>query len=62
MDFKNGSADEKRKIESWLPGDSALVFTKDLEISFFGRFWTLDGFGLRSVRCVRFNQLSATKL
>jgi hypothetical protein len=42
-------------------GDGALVFTKDLEISFW-TVWTLDGFGLRRIRCVRVNQLSGAKL
>jgi hypothetical protein len=28
----------------------------------FWTVWTLDVFGLRSMRCVRFNQLSATKI
>ena len=49
---------KKRKLTA---GDSALVFTKDLEISLFGRFWTLDGFGLRRMQCVRINQLSERK-
>ena len=41
-------------------GDSALVFTKDLEISFWTE-WTLDSFGLGRMQCVRINQLSGRK-
>ena len=61
-DFKNGKFSrgiiQKRKLTA---GDSALVFTKDLEISFW-TIWTLDGFGLRRMQWVRINQLSETKL
>jgi hypothetical protein len=42
-------------------GDSALVFTKDLEISLFWTVWTLDGFGLRRMQVCPFNQLSVRK-
>ena len=47
-DFKNGKFSregyKKRKLTA---GDRALVFTKDLEISLFGRFghWTVSDCG-----------------
>jgi hypothetical protein len=44
-----------------IAGDETLVFTKDLEISFW-TVWTLDGFGLRRMRGVRINQLSEAKI
>ena len=63
-DFKNGKFSErdyeKRKLTA---GDSALVFTKDLEISLFGRFghWTTVS-DCEVCMCVRINQLSDAKL
>ena len=60
-DFKNGSFQQEYKKGKLTVGDSALVFTKDLEISFW-TIWTLDGFGLRRMQWVRINQLSETKL
>jgi len=37
-------------------------FYKGFGNFFLDGIWTLDGFGLRGMRCVRINQLSPTKL
>jgi len=49
------------KRESWLP-ETVRWFLQRIWKFLFWTVWTLDGFGLRRMRCVRINQLSDAKL